>query len=125
MRRVSLAVDRFNQMDEAIRSYDAESRLNDTQMDLAADEARMQTMTQELDDARRLADEAALAFDEQVTLLAQLDESIRLRELLNKVSTLETEVSDLKDKCAKVGDHRVLYETRDALQSVITRERSA
>ena len=125
MRRVSLAVDRFNQMDEAIRSYDAESRLNDTQMDLAADEARMQTMTQELDDARRLADEAALAFDEQVALLAQLDESIRLRELLNKVSTLETEVSDLKDKCAKVGDQRVLYETRDALQSVIARERSA
>ena len=53
-------------MDEAIRSYDAESRLNGIQTDLAADEARMETMTRELDDARRLAHEAAIAFDDQV-----------------------------------------------------------
>ena len=61
----------------------------------------------------------------QVALLALLDERLRLRELDNRVSILETEVADLRDEAAKIGDRRVLYESRDAIESVIARERSA
>ena len=58
-------------------------------------------------------------------MLASLDEAIRLRELLDKVSSLEREIAGIEDEAATIGDVHDLQYQRDTLETAISRERSA
>ena len=58
-------------MDEAIRTYEGDSRLTDAQARLTEDEASMQKMTREIERARHSANEAGVAFDAKVCEMSQ------------------------------------------------------